>query len=105
MGIMSRVIQALTLFFFATCFGKLAAQQFTAHPGIIVNSHCNGFYDYLPAGYNPAGAQKYPLLIALHGVGERGDGSTNPSTGLPLLINPNKGMAFIALFRWISFII
>jgi predicted esterase len=33
-----------------------------------------GFYEYLPPGY-PGGAH-WPLLFALHGIGENGDGST-----------------------------
>jgi predicted esterase len=75
------------------CFSELKAQQFTPQYNIPIGSHCNGFYEYLPFAYNPSGTQKYPLLIALHGVGERGDGSNNASTGLPLLIVPGKGIA------------
>lgn len=33
-----------------------------------------GFYDYVPPGY--PGAVKWPLLVALHGVGENGNGTT-----------------------------
>jgi poly(3-hydroxybutyrate) depolymerase len=36
-----------------------------------------GFYEYLPLGYNAADpAQQWPLVIFLHGAGERGDGTT-----------------------------
>ena len=84
---------ALILLFCIACFDKLNAQTFTPRYSIPVNSNCNGFYEYLPSGYNPSGSQKYPLLIALHGVGERGDGSNNSSTGLPLLVLPGKGIA------------
>ncbi|HEY4063250.1 MAG TPA: T9SS type A sorting domain-containing protein [Puia sp.] len=34
----------------------------------------NGFYEYLPAGYNPASSTKYPLILFLHGTGEIGNG-------------------------------
>ena len=78
------------LFLFSTV--KLSAQQFNPQYNIPVGANCNGFYEYLPLGYNPAAAQKYPLIIAAHGVGERGDGSSN-ATGLPRLIVPGKGMA------------
>src|SRR5688572_5434869 len=91
---MSRNLRTILLLLFLVAgYGRVAAQQFAARNGVVINSKCNGFYEYLPAGYTPAGSQKYPLLIALHGVGERGDGSSNSLTGLPLLINPNKGLA------------
>jgi predicted peptidase len=33
-----------------------------------------GYYEYLPAGY--PGGVKWPLLVALHGIGENGDGGS-----------------------------
>lgn len=42
---------------------------------IMINSNIGGFYEYLPAGYNAAGSQRYPLIVYLHGDGDRGDGS------------------------------
>lgn len=68
----------------------LFAQTFTAKYNTAVGIHCNGYYEYLPAGYDPNGTTTYPLLIASHGLGERGDGST---LQLPWLISPNKGLA------------
>ena len=51
-----------------------------------------GFYLYIPGGYETT-AQPYPLLIFLHGSGERGDSDINPdaldkvlSNGPPKLI-------------------
>ncbi len=38
-----------------------------------------GLLQYLPKDYN-SNSNKYPLVIFLHGVGERGANSTNPST-------------------------
>ncbi|MDQ6763601.1 MAG: T9SS type A sorting domain-containing protein [Bacteroidota bacterium] len=35
----------------------------------------NGYYEYLPQGYNPVGTQTYPLLLCFGGYGENGDGS------------------------------
>ena len=35
-----------------------------------------GFYEFRPPGYNPDSSYKYPLIIFLHGVGERGNGTT-----------------------------
>jgi dienelactone hydrolase len=49
----------------------------------------NGFYEYLPAGYN-TGSQTYPLIIFCHGQGENGDGNAQlPNVldnGIPKLI-------------------
>lgn len=50
-----------------------SAQQ-TAHYNTYVSGKVNGFYDYLPNGYN-SGGQKYPLYIVLQGISQLGDGS------------------------------
>ena len=42
---------------------------------VTINSDCGGFYEYLPAGYNTVG-KTFPLLIFIHGIGEKGNGST-----------------------------
>jgi poly(3-hydroxybutyrate) depolymerase len=41
-----------------------------------INSNCNGYWEYLPQGYDPNGATVYPLFIYLPGVGEYGNGNT-----------------------------
>jgi poly(3-hydroxybutyrate) depolymerase len=35
-----------------------------------------GYWEYLPQGYSHTAAQKFGLMIFLHGAGERGDGET-----------------------------
>lgn len=42
-----------------------------------------GFYEFQPRGYNPAGSYNYPLIIFLHGDGEKGNGTTE----LPRVLN------------------
>jgi hypothetical protein len=42
-----------------------------------------GFYEYKPPAYNTQSTAKFPLIIFLHGIGERGDGTT----GLPAVLN------------------
>lgn len=46
----------------------------TAHP-LGTTTAAFGYYIYLPAGYE-TNTQSYPLLVFLHGKGERGDGTT-----------------------------
>src|ERR1700712_6096486 len=36
-----------------------------------------GFYEFRPEGYNPTGSYKYPLIINMHGDGEKGNGTTD----------------------------
>lgn len=66
------------------------------NPGLPIPSYSNGttgFYESLPRGYYNAtnSNKKWPLLIFLHGMGERGDGSTQLSRvlrhGAPKEIN------------------
>jgi pimeloyl-ACP methyl ester carboxylesterase len=57
-----------------------------------------GFYEYKPTDYNLYPAKKYPLIIFLHGIGERGNGTTELSRvlsyGIPSLINQGATMKF-----------
>ncbi len=46
----------------------------------------NGYYEYLPQGYDPVSTQKYPLLLCFGGYGENGDGSP---AELPKVIGVN----------------
>lgn len=52
-----------------------------------------GYYVYLPGGYND-NTKSYPLLIFLHGKGERGNGTTDlkkvTTGGPPMLIKNNN---------------
>jgi predicted peptidase len=49
----------------------------------------NGFYEYLPAGYD--GSLAAPLMVFWHGVGEDGDGLAEPDGGGDLHLVPNNG--------------
>ena len=55
-----------------------------------------GFYEYKPTNYNPN--KKYPLIIFLHGIGERGNGTTELPyllwQGIPKNIAEGKTMTF-----------
>ncbi|HYC27410.1 MAG TPA: hypothetical protein VEB42_01325, partial [Chitinophagaceae bacterium] len=68
----------------------LSAQQvprsLTAANGTFI-----GFYEYKPPLYTQNPTRKFPLIIFLHGIGERGDGSSSLSAvlnvGIPHYIN------------------
>jgi len=57
-----------------------------------------GFYEFQPRGYNPAGSYNYPLIIFLHGSGEKGNGTTELprvlSSSFPKLLNAGATMNF-----------
>jgi dienelactone hydrolase len=58
-----------------------------------INSNCGGYYEYLPQGYNPAATQLYPLIVYIHGNGDRGPGTNKTAldsllrNALPQYIN------------------
>jgi predicted peptidase len=59
-----------------------------------INSNVNGFYEYLPQGYDGSNGS-YPLIVFLHGKGAlgTGDAATLPrvlNDGLAKLINDGK---------------
>ena len=60
-------------------FCAASAQVQTAKPNVSMTSMSNGYYEYLPQGYNPQTTEKYPLIIFLHGAGEVGNGNTELS--------------------------
>ena len=57
-----------------------------------------GFLEYKPADYNSNTTTKYPLIIFLHGIGERGNGTTMlqdvTCCGIPRLIRLGNKMKF-----------
>jgi predicted esterase len=76
---------AMRLFFAAFLFlvaTTIAAQVQTPHYNTSIANKSYGFYDYLPQGYN-TGSEKYPLIVFLHGYGQRGNGD---ATQLPILL-------------------
>lgn len=60
------------------------------------NGQFIGFYQYTPTNYNSS--TKYPVIIFLHGIGERGNGTTDlPNLlglGVPGAINGGHNMTF-----------
>jgi predicted peptidase len=53
---------------------------------------------YVPADYDPTGTERYPLLVFLHGAGERGDDlELIKKHGIPKLVEAGKQLPFIAV--------
>jgi predicted esterase len=50
---------------------------------VVTGPNSNGFYEYLPKGYVEGSTETYPLIIALHGIDELGNGTTQ----LPLILD------------------
>lgn len=59
--------------------------QHIAHP-LNSDKSTYGYYLYTPGGYKPTGP-KYPLLIFLHGAGERGNSAITPAALDKILVH------------------
>ena len=88
---MKNVILSLLLLTALTGFSQQVAKNLTAANGVFI-----GFYEFKPADYTPA--KKYPLIIFMHGIGERGNGSSEISRvkaqGIPKYISYGHKMTF-----------
>ncbi|HYC30281.1 MAG TPA: hypothetical protein VEB42_15710, partial [Chitinophagaceae bacterium] len=80
----------------ASIYSQQIAKSLTASTGLFI-----GFYEYKPTDYNANPAKKYPLIIFLHGIGERGNGTTELpwilANGIPKYINAGHTMTFTSL--------
>lgn len=80
------------------------ARSLTAGNGQFV-----GFYEFKPADYNNNPTAKYPLIIFLHGIGERGDGMAGlpnmVNVGIPGYINRGATMQFTVNGQTQSFLV
>ncbi len=82
----------ITVFFFVTTFQSVAQQ--TAQR----DADGRGYLEYLPSGYHD-NSDLYPVIIFLHGHGERGDGSPGSleqlkKNGPPKYIENGESMCF-----------
>lgn len=72
-------------------YGQQVQKGLTASNGVYI-----GFLQFTPPDYN--NGQKHPLIIFLHGIGERGDGTTQLSmvanNPIPALLGGNASMKF-----------
>lgn len=83
--------------------GQQVAKGLTAANGTFI-----GFYQYTPTDYDPNG-EKYPLIIFLHGMDERGNGTTELSkltrNAVPKYINAGHKMRFFWNGKWQTFLV
>jgi predicted esterase len=68
-----------------------------------------GFYEYKPASYKNDRSTKYPVIIFLHGIGERGNGTSElwrvKRIAIPAYIDRGEPMRFYKNGKWHSFIV
>lgn len=99
---MKRMLLLLALFSSYLSFGQLTQEHLTASNGTKI-----GFYQFLPAGYNPA--KKYPFIVFLHGSGEVGNGTSDLpkvlNNGIARLIGAGATMTFTVNGETSSFIV
>jgi len=79
----------LFLLFCNVAFSQAEADTTLTPRFIATGPNSNGFYEYLPKGYTE-GTASYPLIVALHGISELGNGTTQlPNIlddGIPMYI-------------------
>jgi poly(3-hydroxybutyrate) depolymerase len=69
---MKKILLGFSILLFSlNSYSQLVARTLTASNGRMI-----GFYDFKPADYNTNTTKKYPLIIFLHGIGERGNGTS-----------------------------
>ena len=68
-----------------------------------------GFLEYKPSDYATSSTAKYPVIIFFHGIGERGNGSTElykvKRAGIPKYIDKGHKMRFYWNGKWETFIV
>ncbi len=88
---MKNVILSLLLLTAFSGHSQQVAKNLTAANGVYI-----GFYEFKPADYTPT--KKYPLIVFMHGIGERGNGTTEISRvkaqGIPKYISYGHKMTF-----------
>jgi len=90
---MKKLLLCLSVFVTLSVSAQQVPKSLTAANGQFI-----GFYQYTPTNYNANPNTKYPLIIFLHGVGEKGNGTTElPNLlglGVPGAINGGHTMTF-----------
>ncbi|HVR95734.1 MAG TPA: Ig-like domain-containing protein [Thermoanaerobaculia bacterium] len=95
---MNRRLSVLLVFLVAASLPLSISAQQTAVP-LGSSAAPYGYYEYLPLGYDDASTDEWPVVIFLHGSGERGNGTSELSKvlaqGLPQNVNSGTQYPFL----------
>src|SRR4249919_4291160 len=93
---MKKLLIAICFLLSINMYAQQVPRSLTASSGLFI-----GFYEYKPVDYNVDTTKKYPLIIFLHGIGERGNGTTQLpfvlTNAIPKYINAGHTMTFTNL--------
>ena len=94
----------IILFSSFSSFSQQVPKGLTAANGTYI-----GFMEYKPTDYDANPNTRYPLIIFLHGIGERGDGTTQLSyvcaNAIPKYISQGCPMRFYVNGQWQTFLV
>jgi predicted peptidase len=87
----------------------LASAQLAAKRVRAVNGQYVGFYQWTPSGWSTS-TTKYPVIIFLHGIGERGNGTTElarvKNVAIPKYLNlKTRTMKYYVNGKWQTFVV
>lgn len=92
------LFRALILFVLSSAGISTAFSQQIEKSLVLKTGERIGFLEYKPKNYATEGNVKHPVIIFLHGIGERGNGTTdlknNARVGLPQVIRDGHPMTF-----------
>lgn len=87
----------------------IAASQQIPNSLTAANGTFIGFWEYKPVDYSANPNEKYPIIIFLHGIGERGDGTTQLgnvlANAIPKYIANGHPMRFFYNGKWETFLV
>ena len=97
-------IYCILLFISISSIAQQVPRGLTAANGTFI-----GFWEYRPTDYDANPNTRYPLIIFLHGIGERGDGTTQLSyvlaNAIPKYISQGSPMKFFVNGQWQTFLV
>lgn len=102
-------VRRLVLILWCGTLSFLAVSQQIPNSLTAANGTFIGFWEYKPTDYTANPNEKYPLIVFLHGMGERGDGTTQLSwvlaNAIPKYIAAGHPMRFFYNGKWETFLV
>lgn len=77
---MRHILTSIFCFVFVATFGQIPSNILVKRAGASGGNPEFGFLEFKPRDYTTNGTYKHPVIIALHGQGDWGDGTTTPDT-------------------------